>query len=116
VCCRRSLLLPFRIQHSPHALPTLCCISLLPLRPHFLRCSQLHEHYYELPAPIREYIQEVKAQLAMLTDWPEAGIEVEEKLSFFKETRHAYGRTALLLSGGGGLGSFHLVSCEGFGV
>jgi hypothetical protein len=76
-----------------------------------LRCSQLHEHYYELPAPIREYIQEVKAQLAMLTDWPEAGIEVEEKLSFFKETRHAYGRTALLLSGGGGLGSFHLVSC-----
>lgn len=30
-------------------------------------CSQLHEHYYEVPAPIREYIQEVKAQLAMLT-------------------------------------------------
>lgn len=46
----------------------------------------------------------------MLTDWPEAGIELEEKLSFFKETRHAYGRTALLLSGGGGLGSFHIVS------
>lgn len=72
-------------------------------------CSQLHEHYYELPAPIRGYIQEVKAQLAQLTEWPEAGIDVEEKLSFFKETRHAYGRTALLLSGGGGLGSFHLV-------
>ncbi|WIA29719.1 hypothetical protein OEZ86_012199 [Tetradesmus obliquus] len=70
--------------------------------------SQLHEHYYELPAPIRGYIQEVKAQLAQLTEWPEAGIDVEEKLSFFKETRHAYGRTALLLSGGGGLGSFHL--------
>ncbi|KAF6256280.1 acyl transferase/acyl hydrolase/lysophospholipase [Scenedesmus sp. NREL 46B-D3] len=70
--------------------------------------SQLHEHFYELPAPIREYIQEVKAQLAMLTDWPDAGIELEEKLSFFKETRHAYGRTALLLSGGGGLGSFHI--------
>jgi len=32
-----------------------------------LCCSQLHEHYYEVPAPIREYIQEVKAQLAMLT-------------------------------------------------
>lgn len=29
--------------------------------------SQLHEHYYEVPAPIREYIQEVKAQLALLT-------------------------------------------------
>lgn len=63
-----------------------------------------------MPAPIREYIQEVKAQLAMLTDWPEGGIELEEKLSFFKETRHAYGRTALLLSGGGGLGCFHIVS------
>eukprot|EP00878_Enallax_costatus_P014363 GHUV01015023.1.p1 GENE.GHUV01015023.1~~GHUV01015023.1.p1 ORF type:complete len:539 (+),score=116.66 GHUV01015023.1:555-2171(+) len=70
--------------------------------------SQLWEHYYALPAPIREYIQEVKAQLAMLTDWPEAGIDNEEKLAFFRETRHAFGRTALLLSGGGGLGSFHL--------
>jgi TAG lipase/steryl ester hydrolase/phospholipase A2/LPA acyltransferase len=37
-------------------------------------------------------------------------MEMEEKLSFFRETRHAFGRTALLLSGGGGLGSFHLVS------
>jgi len=34
---------------------------------------------------------------------------MEEKLSFFRETRHAFGRTALLLSGGGSLGSFHLV-------
>lgn len=31
--------------------------------------SQLHEHFYEVPAPIREYIQEVKAQLALLTGW-----------------------------------------------
>jgi TAG lipase/steryl ester hydrolase/phospholipase A2/LPA acyltransferase len=45
-----------------------------------------------------------------LADWPDAGLEMEEKLSFFRETRHAFGRTALLLSGGGGLGSFHLVS------
>lgn len=43
-------------------------------------------------------------------DWPDAGLDMEEKLSFFRETRHAFGRTALLLSGGGGLGSFHLVS------
>jgi TAG lipase/steryl ester hydrolase/phospholipase A2/LPA acyltransferase len=73
-------------------------------------CSQLHEYYYEVPQPIKEYIQEVKTQLAMLTGWPEAGVSLEEKLAFFKETRHAYGRTALLLSGGGGLGSFHIVS------
>ena len=51
-----------------------------------------------------------RLQLTMLADWPEAGIPTEEKLAFFKETRHAYGRTALLLSGGGGLGSFHIVS------
>jgi hypothetical protein len=95
--------LPFA---SPDSSPLALCTSLFC----YPSCSQLHEHYYELPAPIREYIQEVKAQLAMLTDWPEAGIELEEKLSFFKETRHAYGRTALLLSGGGGLGSFHIVS------
>lgn len=48
-----------------------------------------------------------------LADWPDAGLEMEEKLSFFRETRHAFGRTALLLSGGGGLGSFHLVSGGG---
>ena len=29
------------------------------------------------------------------------------KLAFFNETRHAYGRTALLLSGGAALGYYH---------
>jgi TAG lipase/steryl ester hydrolase/phospholipase A2/LPA acyltransferase len=50
------------------------------------------------------------AQLSTLTDWPEAGVGTEEKLAFLREVRHAYGRTALLLSGGGGLGLFHIVS------
>ena len=31
----------------------------------------------------------------------------ESKLEFFAETRHAYGRTALLLSGGASFGKFH---------
>jgi len=31
-----------------------------------------------------------------------------EKLSFFNETRHAFGRSALLLSGGATLGLFHI--------
>jgi TAG lipase/steryl ester hydrolase/phospholipase A2/LPA acyltransferase len=39
-------------------------------------------------------------------------VDVDEKLAFLKETRHAFGRTALLLSGGGGLGSFHIVSVQ----
>jgi hypothetical protein len=51
-----------------------------------------------------------------LADWPDAGLDMEEKLSFFRETRHAFGRTALLLSGGGGLGSFHLVSGSSSGI
>lgn len=70
--------------------------------------SQLHEHFVVIPEPILKYIHEVKEQLHLLTDWPEQGLSVEEKLSFFRETRHTFGRTALLLSGGGGLGTFHL--------
>jgi hypothetical protein len=30
------------------------------------------------------------------------------KLAFFNETRHAYGRTALMLSGGAALGFYHI--------
>lgn len=32
---------------------------------------------------------------------------LENKLAFFSETRHAFGRSALMLSGGGGLGMYH---------
>jgi TAG lipase / steryl ester hydrolase / phospholipase A2 / LPA acyltransferase len=40
-------------------------------------------------------------------------ITLAEKLAFFTETRHAYGRSALLLSGGGSLGLLHagVVKC-----
>lgn len=34
--------------------------------------------------------------------------DLKSKLTFFTESRYAYGRTALLLSGGGGLGMYHL--------
>lgn len=34
-------------------------------------------------------------------------IPTDAKLAFFNETRHAYGRTALLLSGGAALGYYH---------
>jgi TAG lipase / steryl ester hydrolase / phospholipase A2 / LPA acyltransferase len=33
---------------------------------------------------------------------------IKDKITFFTESRYAYGRTALLLSGGGGLGMYHL--------
>lgn len=41
-------------------------------------------------------------------DNPDDGIPADVKLAFFNETRHAYGRTALLLSGGAYLGYYHM--------
>jgi TAG lipase/steryl ester hydrolase/phospholipase A2/LPA acyltransferase len=32
---------------------------------------------------------------------------LHKKLEFFAETRHSFGRTALILSGGGSLGKYH---------
>ncbi|RHY54491.1 hypothetical protein DYB30_011984, partial [Aphanomyces astaci] len=34
-------------------------------------------------------------------------LSLDNKLAFFSETRHAFGRSALMLSGGGGLGLYH---------
>lgn len=68
--------------------------------------SALHEHFPVIPEPIRDYIEEVKAQLEEVTNSPD--LPLEEKAAFLKETRHAFGRTALVLSGGGSLGAFHL--------
>lgn len=35
-------------------------------------------------------------------------LDNDAKLAFLNQTRHAYGRTALLLSGGATMGLFHL--------
>lgn len=34
-------------------------------------------------------------------------LSIENKLAFFNETRHAFGRSALMLSGGGAMGIYH---------
>eukprot|EP00798_Chlamydomonas_sp_ICE-L_P007369 gene7369-492_t len=65
--------------------------------------SRLHEKFYKIPQVIHEYLHEVKKGLIHVRDWPESDMCLEEKLNFFRETRHAFGRTALLLSGGGGV-------------
>lgn len=41
-----------------------------------------------------------------------SGVSTAEKLSFFNETRHAFGRSALLLSGGATLGLYHIGVCK----
>ncbi|MES0873222.1 DUF3336 domain-containing protein [Sinimarinibacterium thermocellulolyticum] len=57
---------------------------------------------------IEEYIAEVTRCLDFVCagDFPDFGFE--DKIQFFKRTAMAFGRSALLLSGGGTLGLFHL--------
>ena len=67
---------------------------------------KLHEPLWGVPKAVREYIDETRAQLRMISN--EHYVPTQEKLAFLQETRHCFGRTALLLSGGGTLGTFHV--------
>lgn len=69
---------------------------------------ELHKCRHQVPKLIKEYIDEVSTQLRMVCDSDCEDLLLEEKLAFLHETRHAFGRTALLLSGGASLGSFHV--------
>ncbi|XP_058107094.1 triacylglycerol lipase SDP1-like [Magnolia sinica] len=69
---------------------------------------QLHKGRLQVPKLIKEYIDEVSTQLRMVCDSDSEELMLEEKLAFMHETRHAFGRTALLLSGGASLGAFHV--------
>ncbi|KAJ6741727.1 TRIACYLGLYCEROL LIPASE-RELATED [Salix viminalis] len=68
---------------------------------------ELHKGRLQVPKLIQEYIDEVSTQLRMVCDSDSEELSLEEKLAFMHETRHAFGRTALLLSGGASLGAFH---------
>ncbi|XP_026663309.2 triacylglycerol lipase SDP1 [Phoenix dactylifera] len=69
---------------------------------------QLHKGRLQVPKLIKEYIDEVSTQLKMVCNSESEELLLEEKLAFMQETRHAFGRTALLLSGGASLGAFHV--------
>ncbi|KAJ8760047.1 hypothetical protein K2173_010903 [Erythroxylum novogranatense] len=69
---------------------------------------ELHKGRLHVPKLIKEYIDEVSTQLRMVCDSDSEELSLEEKLSFMHETRHAFGRTSLLLSGGASLGAFHV--------
>ncbi|ONK78433.1 uncharacterized protein A4U43_C02F18710 [Asparagus officinalis] len=69
---------------------------------------QLHKGRLQVPRLIKEYINEVSTQLKIICNSDSDELLLEEKLAFMHETRHAFGRTALLLSGGASLGSFHV--------
>eukprot|EP00297_Palpitomonas_bilix_P002409 CAMPEP_0113870406 /NCGR_PEP_ID=MMETSP0780_2-20120614/2066_1 /TAXON_ID=652834 /ORGANISM="Palpitomonas bilix" /LENGTH=796 /DNA_ID=CAMNT_0000855675 /DNA_START=236 /DNA_END=2626 /DNA_ORIENTATION=+ /assembly_acc=CAM_ASM_000599 len=73
------------------------------------------ESYVGTKYAIHEYMQEVEHCLRYLCDLDEdntkglkSSFPMEKRLSFFLEARHAYGRTALLLSGGATLGLYHV--------
>ncbi|XP_057770398.1 triacylglycerol lipase SDP1-like [Salvia miltiorrhiza] len=69
---------------------------------------ELHKGRLQVPRLIKEYINEVTTQLRMVCDSEAEDLSLEEKLAFMHETRHAFGRSALLLSGGASLGAFHV--------
>ncbi|KAI8562387.1 hypothetical protein RHMOL_Rhmol03G0032200 [Rhododendron molle] len=69
---------------------------------------ELHKGRLQVPKLIQDYIDEVSTQLRMVCDSDSEELLLEEKLAFMHETRHAFGRTALLLSGGASLGAFHV--------
>ncbi|XP_021741113.1 triacylglycerol lipase SDP1-like [Chenopodium quinoa] len=69
---------------------------------------ELRKGRLQVPKLIKEYIDEVTLQLKRVCESDSEELILEEKLAFMHETRHAFGRTALLLSGGASLGSFHV--------
>jgi hypothetical protein len=62
-------------------------------------------HYLEPPPEIESYVRAVEAAFHHVCHCP--SLPLEERLVFVKELRHAYGRTGLILSGGGSLGHWH---------
>ncbi len=56
---------------------------------------------------IERFIDHVDNALEYIFKADEGKVDFYEKLSFFEETTHAFGRSCLMLSGGAGLGFFH---------
>ncbi|MFT5481685.1 MAG: TAG lipase/steryl ester hydrolase/phospholipase A2/LPA acyltransferase, partial [Halieaceae bacterium] len=57
---------------------------------------------------IENYVNEIRDSLDYLSPRRFKGIPLSERLEFFQRASHCYGRSALMLSGGGTLGYFHL--------
>lgn len=57
---------------------------------------------------ISDYVGEVISSLESLCDAPSRDFSREEKFRFFEDCSRAYGRSALMLSGGAVLGLFHV--------
>jgi hypothetical protein len=56
---------------------------------------------------IEDYHSEVIKSIQMIYYYKGPKLNFDQKLEFFAQTRHSYGRTALFLSGGASFGKFH---------
>ena len=57
---------------------------------------------------VEQYIQEIEEALRLLAELPDDVIPTQQKLDFFYRSNVCYGRSALMLSGGGVLGFLHV--------
>jgi len=57
---------------------------------------------------VEEYVAAIREALEHIAGLDDSVIPFEERLDFFRRASHCYGRTALMLSGGGALGHFHV--------
>jgi len=57
---------------------------------------------------IEDFNEEMLKSLDFISNYNEKIFPLHKKLEFFSETRHSYGRTSLLLSGGASLGIYHI--------
>jgi NTE family protein len=57
---------------------------------------------------VTTYIGELAGALEVVAEADDNTIPLPEKLEFFRRASHCFGRTALMLSGGGALGPFHI--------
>ena len=57
---------------------------------------------------VEQYIQEIDDALRLIAELPEEIIPTQQKLDFFYRSNVCYGRSALMLSGGGVLGFLHV--------
>jgi NTE family protein len=57
---------------------------------------------------IEDYVEEIASAIEHIATLDHDEISLPEKLDFFHRASHCYGRSALMLSGGGSLGNFHV--------
>lgn len=78
-----------------------------------LFANHLHLHVVGTKDIIEEYLDTIVQSMntvlraSGMDEESNEELSIDNKLAFFSETRHAFGRSALLLSGGGALGFYH---------